>query len=247
VTTVRATVHVHSDWSYDGSWRLDDLARAFGRRGYDVVLTAEHDRGFDEARFAAYRAACAAASTSDVLVVPGMEYSDAADAVHVPVWGELPFLGAARDTGELLRDVHKLDGVAVLAHPARKDAWRRFEPSWAAALLGLELWNRKYDGWAPNGHARELLASSAGLLPFVALDFHRARQFFPLAMLIDVDGPLSESRVVEALRARRCRPEAFGISAMHLTSGGGARAAHGAERARRFVARGLRAAERSRR
>ena len=62
--TIRAAAHVHSDWSYDASWPLPDLARAFARRGYDVVLTAEHDRGFDAERWAAYRMTCAAASSA---------------------------------------------------------------------------------------------------------------------------------------------------------------------------------------
>ncbi len=32
--SVKAAAHVHSDWSYDGSWSLEDIAREFRRRGY---------------------------------------------------------------------------------------------------------------------------------------------------------------------------------------------------------------------
>ena len=81
--TIRAAAHVHSDWSYDASWALPDLARAFARRGYDVVLMAEHDRGFDAERWAAYRMTCAAASSDRILLVPGMEYEDADNVVPV--------------------------------------------------------------------------------------------------------------------------------------------------------------------
>src|SRR5205814_8273350 len=88
VRTVRAAAHVHSEWSYDASWALPDLARAFARRGYDVVLMAEHDRGFDETRWDEYKRACAQAGGDRILLVPGMEYEDAADGVHVPVCGE---------------------------------------------------------------------------------------------------------------------------------------------------------------
>jgi predicted metal-dependent phosphoesterase TrpH len=42
----QATCHVHSEWSYDGSWTLPRIAEAFGRRGSDVVLMSEHDKGF---------------------------------------------------------------------------------------------------------------------------------------------------------------------------------------------------------
>jgi predicted metal-dependent phosphoesterase TrpH len=94
VAQIRVAAHVHSDWSYDGSWNLADLARAFHRRGYSAVLMAEHDRGFDSGRWAAYRAACAEASArGGAILVPGIEYSDSANDVHIPVWGDIPFLG----------------------------------------------------------------------------------------------------------------------------------------------------------
>ena len=60
--TIRVAPHVHSEWSYDAEWPLAELADAFRQRKYDVVLTAEHDRGFDGARWDAYRQACADAS-----------------------------------------------------------------------------------------------------------------------------------------------------------------------------------------
>ena len=50
MTRIRAAVHVHSEWSYDGSWPLTRIATAFSRRGYRAVLMAEHDRGFDAHR-----------------------------------------------------------------------------------------------------------------------------------------------------------------------------------------------------
>ena len=115
--TIRVAAHVHSEWSYDAEWPLAELVRAFRDRMYDAVLMAEHDRGFDDARWDAYRAACMEASTEELLLVPGMEYEDSASLVHVPVWGvDLPFLGAARPTEELLRDAKEHDAFTVFAH-----------------------------------------------------------------------------------------------------------------------------------
>ena len=84
----------------DADWPLAELADAFQAAQVRRVLTAEHDRGFDGARWDAYRQACADASVPGLLFVPGIEYEDAESLVHVPVWGsgELPFLGAARPT-----------------------------------------------------------------------------------------------------------------------------------------------------
>lgn len=236
----RVVAHVHSDWSYDGTWSLAGLARAFARRGYHAVLMAEHDRGFDTGRWSEYRTACAEASSDGIVLVPGIEYSDGGNAVHVAVWGDLPFLGEGLETGELLRRVEQEGGLAVLAHPGRKDAWSRLDPEWLRCLLGVELWNRKYDGYAPSRVGAELLRRRSGLIPFVALDFHTARQFHPLAMLTEPEGPVGEASVCAAMRTGRCRPAAFRLPALHLSRGPALRTLRGAERARRAVAVRLR-------
>ncbi len=236
MTRVRVATHVHSDWSYDGSWSLTRIAAEFGRRGYDAVLIAEHDRGFDAARRAAHRAACSQASTTSCLIVPGIEYSDASNTIHVPVWGDIPFLGSGVDTGQLLARAADAGGLAVLAHPSRRDAWKRFDPAWMRYLLGVELWNRKYDGYAPSRDAAELLATRPDLLPVASLDFHTARQFHPLAMVLELDGDVSEARICDALGERRGQATAFGLPAVQLARGAAGPAMHGVERARKKVA-----------
>ena len=87
MTTVRVAAHVHSSWSYDAEWSLEEIARSFRRRRYDVVLMSEHDRGFNQERWIKYQKACAAESTGDILLIPGIEYEDADNVVHTPVWG----------------------------------------------------------------------------------------------------------------------------------------------------------------
>jgi hypothetical protein len=141
--------------------------------------------------------------------VPGIEYSDSANRVHVLVWGT-PFLGENLPTGEMLDAVGTAGGVAVLAHPSRKDAWKCFDPSWADMLSGVEIWNRKYDGWAPSTTATPLL-ERANAIPFVGLDFHTRRQSFPLAMIMDIDSKVTEQTVLECIRARRVTPRVFGL------------------------------------
>ena len=157
--TVLAACHVHSELSYDGSYTLEALSDKFSRAGYRVLLMTEHDRGFSPERLRQLREMCGAASTSDLLVIPGIEYSDASNQVHILVWGDVPFLGENLPTTETLRGVKEAGGVAVFAHPFRRNAWQRFEPSWGEALAGIEVWNRKYDGFAPNRIAQELQRS----------------------------------------------------------------------------------------
>jgi hypothetical protein len=208
---VLAVCHVHSKWSYDGSWSLEELSAKFSGHGYRVLMMTEHDRGFTAARFDQYREACSKASTREILVMSGIEYSDAANSVHVLVWGPVPFLGEALPTKEMLQGVKAANGLAVLAHPSRRDAWKSFEASWADRLLGIEVWNRKYDGWAPSQTAPALV-QTAGAIPFAGLDFHTERQSFPLAMALDLHGEVSEESVLDALRSHRCNARAFGLS-----------------------------------
>jgi hypothetical protein len=246
---IRAAVHIHSDWSYDGSWDLADLAAELKRREYQAVLTAEHDRGFDAKRWRDYRDACADVSESvGILVVPGIEYSDPENVVHVPVWGaDLPFFGQGRRSADLIAEAAAAGGAAVLAHPGRRDAWRRLEPQSLEKLVGVEAWNRKYDGWAPGVAAAELRAGTAGLTPFFGLDFHTQHQFFPLAMGVDVDLDATADEVAGALLEHRCRAIAFGVDGARFLHGpvkGAARAAEAARRAARPAVRRVRASHR---
>ena len=232
---IKAACHIHSDWSYDGKWRLKNLSSEFARRGYRVLLMTEHDRGFNETRRLQHREACEQASSSEILVVPGIEYSDAENIVHVLVWGSVPFLGENVPTSELLKQVRAANGIAVLAHPSRKNAWQKFETSWISELIGIEMWNRKTDGWAPSRTARALIDRST-LLPFMGLDFHDRRQFFPLATMLDLESPVSEARVLAELRAGRCRSFAFGAPVERILVPHRELGLRGIERCRRFAA-----------
>jgi hypothetical protein len=207
---ILAACHVHSNWSYDGSWSLEDLSAKFRDRGCQVLMMTEHDHGFTASRLDQYREMCSRASCGKILVLPGVEYSDAANRVHVLVWGPVPFLGEGLPTSEMLSAVRDAGGLAVLAHPSRRDAWRSFDPSWADRLLGVEVWNRKYDGWAPSQTAPALVHAAAAV-PFVGLDFHNQRQLFPLDMLLEIDETVSEESILNCLRARRCQARSFGL------------------------------------
>jgi len=234
---IRTAAHVHSNWSYDGSWTLLALAQEFGNRGYDAVLMTEHDRGFDESRWRDYKAACAVASKGGALLVPGIEYSDPRNLVHVAVWGDLPFLGEARATDELLADAASKGGAAMFAHPDRREAWRMLDRNrnLVSSLVGIEVWNRKYDGWAPGKAGSRLCEKESELVPFFGLDLHTRRQLFPLAMIVDAEQPGTIETVIDSLLARRCRPTAFGLRGDWLTQGVGLAAARSAEACRRFA------------
>jgi hypothetical protein len=240
--TVKAAFHVHSEWSYDAKLTLAEVAGLFGRHGYDAVFMCEHDRGFSAERLRAYVTACAQASVEGPVLVPGIEYADADDRVHVPVWGTEPFLGEGLPTTRLLQEVAEHNGASVLAHPRRRDAWEIVDPDWLRLCTGIEIWTRKWDGWAPNRRACEW-AADAGLVGVAALDLHNPGQLFPLAMELEIaTTTLSVGACVDALRKGNCRAMIGGLPAAPLTRGGLASAARAIERVRRPVWRGGRRA-----
>ena len=91
-------------------------------------------------------------------------------------------------------------GISVLAHPSRRGAWRLFEPEWAQYLDGIELWNRKTDGWAPSRHA-PLLLKRYSAHPFVGMDLHDRRQLFPLGMRIMTSEAVTEESMLANVKA----------------------------------------------
>ena len=208
---MKVVLHAHSTWSHDGKWPLNRIARTFGLLGVDAVMMTEHDTGFDPSRFAEYRAACADASTSHCQLIPGIEYSSPENDIHILTWGLHEFLEAHRPVQETLERVHKGGGVAVMAHPVRRDAWAKVEPGWLPLLAGIELWNRKSDGLCWEKRARELIAES-GVKATVGMDFHRAKQLYPLTHRFDPppDGVTVEEHLVTCLRTGQHRPIALG-------------------------------------
>ncbi len=174
-------------------------------------------------------------------LVPGIEYGDADNVVHIPVWGDVPYFGDGGPIGKLLPAVSEAGGVAVWAHPYRREAWRRFDASWLDHLGAVEVWNRKYDGIAPNAAAFRL-ACREGLPAFASLDFHSARQIFPLSLPLDVragPGPPRATAVFEALAAGRFSARALGLPVAAVARGPGRVALQGLERLRRVTASGV--------
>jgi hypothetical protein len=236
VISVRIACHVHSDWSYDGKWSLQKIATAFSKKGYRVVMITEHDRKFDECRRLEHRDACRKASTDAILLIPGIEYSDPSNTIHFLVWGDVPFIGSGMESEKILAATEAVGGIVVFAHPSRKEAWRLFDPHWKDKILGIELWNRKTDGWAPSKDAWTLLEMTQVSL-FVGMDFHDSRQFFPFATVLEVEPPITEAAILNSLRSRHYSVEVFGCSIKSFSGGSRLKALRVAECLRRKTAK----------
>lgn len=214
MTVLRAVLHAHSTWSYDGRWSLSAIARLYGTLGVRVVMMTEHDTGFHPDSFADYRAACAAASDHRCTLIAGIEYSSPDNSIHILTWGLDRFLAEHRPVAETLASVRDLGGVAIFAHPVRRAAWRAFDPAWVPLLSGIELWNRKSDGlsWSPEALA---LIRDTGLPATVGQDFHHLRHLYPLTQRFELatepQTPAAlEKALVAALAEGHTEPHVFG-------------------------------------
>ena len=87
-------------------------------------------------------------------------------------------------------------------------------------------------------------ATLVALAPFVGLDFHTRRQFFPLSLAIDVAGTPTPARIVEALHSGRFRPEVAGVAVTTVARGLGAAPLRLAEGTRRRLRGPVRSLER---
>ena len=235
--TVKVACHIHSEWSYDASWTLPELAKFFAKRGYQVLLMTEHDRGFNQAKLDDFKQACSEASNEDILLIPGIEYSDPTNTIHILTWGNVPFFGADQETLPMLQHVADHHGLSVLAHPSRKSAWKRFDTRWTPLLNGIELWNRKSDGIRPSPHARTLVHDTK-LPGFYGLDFHRINQSFPLAINLEIPRTqINESTVLETIRLKNFSLNALNFSSRHIENQPIHSTLNCAEFARRLIAK----------
>ncbi len=212
--TLNVVLHAHSLWSYDGHWTLAEIAEFFGARGVDVVMMSEHDTGFEPGSFDDYRAECASASTGKCTLVPGIEYSSPDNDIHILTWGLDHFLSEHQPVLETLQKVKSAGGVAIFAHPVRRQAYLKFEEAFVPYLDGIEVWNRKSDGVAPGKEAKSLIAKS-GLSATVGVDFHHIRHYWPLTHRTNVSGDDLEQELVRAIRERRLQPMLMGRSILN--------------------------------
>jgi predicted metal-dependent phosphoesterase TrpH len=201
----RVVLHAHSTWSYDGFWELNKIAKLFGSFGIDYVMMTEHDTGFAPGKFNQYKDECAAASTPTCTLVPGIEYSSPDNGIHILTWGVDKFLGEHRRVELTLNDVRDAGGVAIFAHPIRRQAWQYYQKSWTPLLNGMEIWNRKSDGVAPS-EVGARLREETGLPATVGTDFHTIKQLFPLYHKLNSPKPHSPTSIIEAIRLGQLEP-----------------------------------------
>ncbi|MEZ4599283.1 MAG: PHP domain-containing protein [Syntrophotaleaceae bacterium] len=180
VSGMTGIYHIHSNYSYDGTNSLEEIADWARAHGIRFVLLTEHDLGFDQEKFDRYLFECSK-YRKDVLLVPGMEYEviHRGGIIHIGAVG-LPDLvqRSVLDKGiePLVEKIHEKGGIAVLHHPSNirrllnKDDLKSFD--------FIEVWNTKFDcDFAPNGDFLEWLKRTWCGSCLVSADIHEVARF----------------------------------------------------------------------
>ena len=193
-------LHVHSTYSYDGEHSLEEIAAFAGRRGYRFVGMAEHSDTLDDASVAAFVADCARVSSSNCLIIPGIEFT-CRNKLHLLGFGVRSFTGS-RDPLQVAGFIRRSGGIAVVAHPIRYGY--SLPENLSGSVDGIEVWNAAYDGrFVPNDRSMRLVRSirreHRSCLAFGGQDLHRLQDHRSVEITVDCDR-LESAAVLDAIR-----------------------------------------------
>jgi hypothetical protein len=201
-------LHVHSSFSYDSKTDLADIAVRARKEGIDCVLMSEHNNFLDAKQVSAFVERCASLSDERLLIVPGLELSLDENRVHLLAYGIREYVASSApgtSVGVLVRRIHELGGLAVLAHPSHKEAFNRVSAADLDVLDGMEIWNVKNGNrFCPDATEIEYLtrvrSRTPRVLGFAGLDLHSLPRFERLVCRVEADRRDAQS-VLAALRA----------------------------------------------
>jgi hypothetical protein len=223
-------LHVHSTLSRDGTMSVAELAAWYRGKAYHFVAMGEHAEDMTEAKTRALVEECAAHSTPQLLMIPGIEF---ACNSHIHILGiGVEQLIKSDDHLEVIRAIHAQDGFAVLAHP-RRCQWSCPDEI-LRAVDAAEIWNVGYDGkFLPSGAApegiRRFREVNPKLLAVASHDFHKKESFYDVAVEVDV-AELTRREVLARLRVG-----AFSIVSRFFAADPQARVSRPGESSLRFL------------
>lgn len=168
---LKGAFHVHSNYSKDGEFSIEELARKAKVLGYDFLVLTDHFEDMDEHVMQELIDESRRVTTSYALdIVPGIEIR-LRNKVHMLMVGiESPINPACSQDIELLREAAKdnqaLIGLAHLSH----------EPDLSLSELSkfdfIEGWNRRYDKRFPPTRAFRTAKALSDCCFVGGLDLH---------------------------------------------------------------------------
>jgi predicted metal-dependent phosphoesterase TrpH len=196
----KGIIHVHSNYSYDGRHSLEEIARHGRGRGYSFIGMSDHSDTLNEEKMAQQVKDCEKATTSDCLIIPGIEFTCEND-LHLLGLGVRHYTDT-KDPAKVSEFIRQQGGIAAIAHPSRYNF--QISPNLADILHGIEVWNARYDGrFVPNDRSLNLLkefrSRNKNLLAFGGQDLHWMTDHHYVEITVFCD-ELTENKILGALK-----------------------------------------------
>lgn len=197
----KGAIHLHTNISHDGTMSSSQLAAFLKTRGYDFIAITEHSYDLDDRSIKMLEEDAAKLSSSDFLIIPGIEFRGEYD---IDILG----LGVTRpcrhmNPSDIIEHICDNGGVAIWAHPTIRQYPYRKE--WVSKLHGFEIWNLANNGkylpqLRPALFYRRLREWNPEMKAFAGLDLHRENSFYRIALLTSASS-LDRNSILENLRS----------------------------------------------
>lgn len=190
---LKLDLHVHTVYS-DGEGTVDEVLATAEQRGLDGIAITDHETitGALEAR----------AKSKKLIVVPGGELTT--DSGHLVALGIQTPLPAKLGYTEALKEIRRLNGVAVLVHPyagrPKTAVWKAHKPD------AVETINSLYPFFTYLTRKSRILAESLNLPKLGGSDAHYASNVGDAYSIIEADDP-TEDDALESIRRNLTTPE----------------------------------------
>ncbi|MEG0824799.1 MAG: CehA/McbA family metallohydrolase [Oscillospiraceae bacterium] len=197
---MKCDMHIHSNLSEDSFSKPEKIVAAAKRAGMDGIVLANHDRVMPKETLESLR-------DRGVLIIPAAEYSTDVGHVlalfteeHIGILG-VEKAGKVYPYRETIDAIHKLGGVAVLAHPSTDG--KEVQEEVLRCFDGVEAANSR-SGYRAKGRANVLAAAAAEQagLQTAGSDSHFLFEIGRSYVELPVEPPYTREKLLAALGDR---------------------------------------------
>jgi hypothetical protein len=181
----RGLIHIHTTYSHDGTLSLANFVNLVKDKRYDFIILTEHAEDFDDKKMQNLVSECSQATHEEFLVIPGLEFN-IRDEIHILGIGINTNL-QERDPELLIRKIHDINGIAILAHTA--DYKKSVPYAQLKDVDCIEIWNPRYgERLSPSLKSVKILHEFRKMKKTYCasggLDLHKIQDFVPLYQLV---------------------------------------------------------------
>ena len=197
--SARGIVHVHTEFSFDGSLEPAAIAEKCQGRGLSFAAIADHAESMNPERLGRLVQECRSCSSPDILLIPGLEHRFR-NGVHILALGQRIWRDAA-STIDLL-NVLAQDGCVLVA--AHCTSALDIPSELLRILTAMEVWNVTRDTrLLPTSRYIPVYQKMAETYPNLyaigGLDMHKGTEW-GCEVMMDLQSELSAQTVFSALR-----------------------------------------------